>query len=688
MPFRRSLAARPAPWLLGAGALCVACGGMAQEPEATTGIAFTSYEGHIATSYVSDAFVAVQPGVAGAPASESRLTQTDLRLEAFVMAHGHVYHPKFIRLDVGGGPVWQLGRSESDVQSTRSQRGLYNLSAHATILPDKPYNGALFYEHLNPTLLLSPGEIFNQQSDKWGATFSLQAPVSPLPFTLAATRTHTSGESALRVMDDQVDQFTLNGGRSLGSLGRSQFGYHQTQQLSSSGSPQLPIQSTELRTRNFNIDTYLQWGADRQHDLFNSVALGSQEYTLAQGQSPRLTDARLLLHYRGTHGPELNSNVNLQLSRNAQDTTTGATTATNTTTYRTASAGATWTPSRQLSATVGLRSEDTQAPQFTVKSTGGEGSLRFEQPLSFGLLQASYGLRMSQRNQTASAAQFSIVGEQLTLSGTAVVALSRPFVVTSAVTVSNLSRTQVFVPGIDYVLSVVGTTTRVQRLISGGILDGQELLIDYLADSGGTYASTQFEDNLDLNLNLWRMVDLYVRAALVEPQLESGTPTAPLNTIRSTLYGVRAELPVAATGLSLGGFAERESRSETLAPYERSAAEVYLLGAVPFTTSAEFRAAARRTRQTSALTLQEIDLSGYDLSLGWRWGAGVHLSANTLYERDLGALQSRDRRVGSLRALWRFRQLSVTADLSRTRETQGSYVRERTAGHVVMRRDF
>lgn len=680
MPSSRSLTACTVQRMLGAGVLCAACGSLAQAPEEAPGIAFTSHEGHVATSYVSDVFLSAQPGVAGGPASESRLTQSDLRLEAFVMAHGHVYHPKFIRLDLGGGPVWQWGRSESDALSTRSQRGLYNLSAHATILPDKPYNGALFYEHLNPTLLLSPGEIFNQQSDKWGASFSLQAPVSPLPFTVTATRTHTAGDSALRVMDDRVDQLTANGGRSLGSLGRSQFGYHQTQQFSSSGSPQLPIQSTELRTRNFNLDTYLQWGDDRQHDLFNSVVLGSQEYTLMQGHAPRLTDARLLLHYRGTHNPELSSNVDLQVGRSQQDA--------NTTTNRLASAGATWTPSRQISASLGWRAEDTQAPQFTVKSTTGEASVRFEQPLSFGLLQASYGLRMGQRSQTASAAQFSVVGERLTLSGTAVAALSRPYVVISAVTVSNLSRTQVFVPGIDYVVSVVGTTTRVQRMISGGILDGQELLIDYVADSGGTYASTQFDDNLDLNLNVWRMVDLYLRAALVEPQLESGTPTAPLNTIHSTLWGARAEVPLASTGLSLGGFAERENRRETLAPYERSAAEVYLLGAVPLTTSADFRAAARRTRQTSALALQEIDLNGYDLSLGWRWRAGVHLSANTLHERDLGALQSRDRRVDSLRALWRFRQLSVTADLSRTRETQGSYVRERTAGHVVMRRDF
>lgn len=674
-------AIQPAPQVLVLAGLCVGMGGSARAAEdAPGGIAITSHEGHVATSYVSDAFVTGQPGVAGGPASESRLTQTDLRLEAFVMAHGHVYHPKFIQFDVGGGPIWQAGRSQSDALSTRSQQGLYSLSAHATILPGKPYTGALYYEHLNPTLLLSPGEIFNQRSDRWGASFSLLAPVTPLPLTLAASRTHTTGDSALRVLDDQIDQFTVNGGRSLGDLGRSQFGYHQTQQRSSSGSPQLPIQSADLQTRNFNLDTYLQWGADRQHDLFNSIVLGSQEYQLAQGQAPKLNDARVLLHYRGTHGPELSSNLSLQAARNEQDT--------NTTTNRSGSAGVTWSPSRQLSATLGWRAEQTEAPQFSIKSSGGEASVRFEQAWSFALLQASFGLRMGQRDQTASAAQFSVVGERQTLTGSTVVALGRPYVVLNAVTVSNLSRTQVFLPGVDYVLSVIGTTTRVQRLISGAILDGQEVLIDYLADSGGTYASTQVDDNFDLNLNLWRKVDLYLRAALVEPQLVSGTPTAPLNTIHSSVYGVRTELPLAATGLSLGGFAERENRRETLAPYERSAGEVYLQGAVPFTSAAEFRAAARRIRQTSALVLQEVDLNGYDLSLGWRWGYGTHLSANTLYERDLGALQSRERRVSSLRALWRFRQLSVTADVSRTRETQGSFVRERTAGHVVMRRDF
>jgi hypothetical protein len=41
-----------------------------------------------------------------------------------------------------------------------------------------------------------------------------------------------------------------------------------------------------------------------------------------------------------------------------------------------------------------------------------------------------------------------------------------------------------------------------------------------------------------------------------------------------------------------------------------------------------------------------------------------------------------------MRALWRFRQLTLTGDLSRTRETQGSYVRERTAGNLILRREF
>ena len=225
--------------------------------------------------------------------------------------------------------------------------------------------------------------------------------------------------------------------------------------------------------------------------------------------------------------------------------------------------------------------------------------------------------------------------------------------------------------------------------ISGNILDGQELLVDYTFDVGGTYANAQLDQNVDLSFNLSRRADIYLRYGESMPRVTSGVPASPLNTVRSTLYGVRAEMPMKyPMDLVLGGFLERENRRETIAPYVRTAGEVFVQGEVPFEARVDVRAAARRTRVTADNLLQNVDLTGYDLSLGWRHGSGLGVSANAVFERDTGGLVMRERKAGTLRAQWRFRQLALTADLSRTHESQGSFARERTVGHLVLRRDF
>lgn len=644
--------------------------------------ALTAYEGYVSTGFVSDEFIARQPGFGGAPGSTSTQTQSDLRVEAFLMTHSHFYHPKFIALDVGGGPILQAGRAENDVLTTRSKRGLYNLSARATVLADKPYNGSVFYEHLNPTLLLSPGEIFNQQTDKYGLNFALLAPVTPVPLNIEASRSHTTGHSVLRVVDDHIDHFALRAERELGTFGRTQLGYNLLQQASSSGSPNLPIQNSHLRSQSLNADTHLQFGASRQYDLFNTVMLSRQEYSLELGRSPRLDDLRLLLHYRGVHSGQMTSFLNYGYTRNEQDSSRTASQSVNT--------GAVWTPTRSFATSAGLHGEDTQAPQFTLRNRGVDGSVRYERGLPFGAaLQASYALRTDQREQKASATQAAIVGERLLLSGTTPVALARTNVVSGSVVVSNAARTQVFIEGLDYALSVVGVTTRVQRFLAGNILDGQELLVDYTVDVGGTYASTQFDQNLDLNLSLSRALNLYFRYNEAVPRVTSGAPTSALNTVHSTLYGVRGDLPLQSSmALVLGGFVERENRRETISPFVRAAGEIYAQGNLALEGQFDFRTAVRRTRVSADQVLQNVDLRGYDISLGWRYSSALGLSANALSERDVGGPEARDRQTGALRAQWRFRRLALTADLSHTRESQGLVVRERNAAHLVLRRDY
>lgn len=641
----------------------------------------TGIDGYVSTGFNTDEIVTGQPGVDSAPSVKQKQLQSELRVEAFLMTHSYVYHPKFLALDVGGGPVFLSGLAQGDGMTNRSRQSLYNFTARATVLADKPVRGSLFYEHLNPTQSLSPGEIFNQQTDQYGFALSLLVPATPVPLHIEATRSQAKGSSLVRVVDNRIDLLTVKAERALGKFGATQFGYHSQQQVSASGSRNLPIQNSRLDSQTFNADTRLQWGGDKRIDLYNNIAYTTQKYTLEEVRTPKLDDFRFLLNYRGVHSSAWQSFGNYQLTRNRQDE--------HATAVNSATAGASWFVAKNLDMTAGVRANDTQAPQFATRTLGVDGSVRYDRSLPLGTGQASYALRFDRRDQTASAAQTAIFGERVELNGTSPVALAQARATSGSVVVSNVSRTQVFREGADYLLTVVGTTTRIQRVLSGDILDGEALLADYTFDAGGTYANTQLDQNLNLNWAASRFLNVYLRYAESTPRVTAGTPSSPLNAVNSTLYGTRADVPLRlGVEFLAGGFLERENRRETIAPYVRTAGEVYLQGDIPAINGASFRAATRRTRVSADNAAQSVDLLGYDLMLRWQHSSGLRLTAAGFYERDSGGLEGRERRAGSLKALWRFRRLTMSMDFSRTRESQGSYTRDRTLAHINLRRDF
>jgi hypothetical protein len=226
-------------------------------------------------------------------------------------------------------------------------------------------------------------------------------------------------------------------------------------------------------------------------------------------------------------------------------------------------------------------------------------------------------------------------------------------------------------------------------LLSGNILDGEEVLLDYVFDVGGTYASSQLDQSLNLNWAVSNMLSVYLRVSDSAPSLRSGTPTAPLNPAQTRLIGARADVPLSSRiELVAGGQLEREDHRELLSPYVRSLGGIYLQGEMPLETRNNYRLGAQRTRVSAANLLQDSDLISYDLTLGWRFNTGLSLNAIGLYERDSGAPELRVRKSATLKANWRYRRLNFSADLSRTREQQGIYVRDRTLGRVDLRRDF
>jgi hypothetical protein len=360
-------------------------------------------------------------------------------------------------------------------------------------------------------------------------------------------------------------------------------------------------------------------------------------------------------------------------------------------TLNAASASATYRFTPGLTGSAGLRAETTRGNRLDATLYVADGSALYEQPLWGGQASIGYTFAYARRDQQALAADARVTGEHVTLTGTRFVTLGRPQPVAASVVVSNLARTQVFVEGVDYVLVALGLNLRIQRLVGGGILEGQEVLVDYAFLTGGTFALTQRDQSVSVNWGWRNIVNLYTRWLDVAPHLSSGTPTAPLNPVRSVVWGARSDVPVSGFGqaLTLGGSVERERRHEEILPYRRASDEVYGEVQLPVVASGTLRLAGRRLRiDYDNAPEQGVRLRGRDLRLFAQVGFGVDVSLDATRERDTGQPIVRERSLTSARAQWRRRMLSLSIALTRAVDVQGSSERRRTYGQLTLRRDL
>ncbi len=642
----------------------------------------TAVEGYATMRYLRDEFVTDQPAAGQGAPSRSRQAMSDMREEVFIMTHSYVYHPNLLSLDIGGGPILQRGSYSAEAGDTQSRGTLYNFTGRATLLHDKPYQGSLFFDHLNPTVSVAPGQVITQENTRYGFDFSLLAPVTPVPMYVDATSSHFQGRGADRIIDDKIDRFNYRASRSFGSLGSTQLQFQTTQQTSLSGSPNLPIQGSNSSNQGLNLDSRFQFGAARQYDLTNLVTINNQSYALSgQNSIPDRRDARLLLDLRGRHSKELQTFALYNYSSSEQGDLNSVT--------HSAATGMNYAPRPDVMTTLGLRADDSQTGQLTTRAHGADGSVRYQRALPLGVAQVSYGLRVDQREQHAVAAQTRIIGERLTLAGTTFVSLVQQHVNAGTLVLSNATRTQTFTEGFDYTLTVLGAQTRVQRLIGGAILDGQEVLADYAFDVGGSFGYTQADQTFNLSWGLSSYTSVYFRYLDAAPRLTSGAPSYPLNAIKSSLYGARADLPLKLrVEMSVGGSAEREDRRETIAPYRRQANDFYVQAEEPIFGTGNFRVSTRRTRVDYDNSLQNVNLQGYDLRYWSRYWFGIDLSLNASRESDTGGPVARRRRIETVKAQWRYRKASVSFDLGRTLETQGDFRHSRALVQILARREF
>lgn len=664
-------------------AICLAAGACWAQPATRTAqrpedeiapFRVTSYEGYAQMDFLRDATDTSIGGVGGSTALSR------WRTDIYLLAHGYVYLPGLLALDLGAGPVFDVGRYAVDGSSTTSRKPLYNLLFRATALRDKPYRGEVYYEHLNPTQNVGPSQVLVSQSERFGAGLVLLPPVLPAPVYFDASRYESKGRGTDQVLDDRTDQASLRTNLRLGKTGDSQVRYETLRQASRSGSTGVAIQESRSSSDVLTVDTRARFDGGRR-ELTNYLYYFAQAYTAAQGTLADTRDLRFDLDLRNEHSDKLRSYARYVLASNRADAQT--------TTVNGLTAGATYRASDDLFGSVDASGDAVRTTQFDARLASGSASGTWRAPLPVGRVSASLTLIAGVRDQVASGDVAAVVGERLVLAGTTPTPLKREQVVPGSVVVSNVPRTQVFTEGVDYLLTVVGLVTRVERLASGNIVDGQEVLADYSFQVGGTFRLSRFDQSASLGWDYGNLLSFYLRHVDTQPRLQSGQPTFQLNPVKDTTVGARADLPIASSDYRVGGYAEREWRREEISPGERSAWEIYAQGPIPMLDGISARIGTRRSAIQYDLTPdQDVRLASQDLRAWGRPLRGLDVSLEATRDRDTGKALLRERHYLAAKAQWRIRQFRLGFELSRTREKQGDYERTRNYAQLVLRRDF
>lgn len=639
----------------------------------------TGVEGHVLARYLSDDNSNSQQG-AGAG---TRTRQSNLFQEVFLLTHSYVYHPSLLSLDLGVGPVLDRSRYELDGKPTDGRRRLYNLTAHASVLREKPYSAALFYDRQNQNQNLGPAVELLTENRRYGASLALRNPVTPLPLTLEFTRSDDHGRGGGQTINDRIDQVRLTTFANMGKSGSSNFQYQRSHQESRSGSVGLAVRPSRFDSSSAYLDTRVKLGARDQYDLASTMVLNDNNYTVGQALPTQLRNFNLGVELRGRQSDDLQTygRYNFSRSRQREESLEA----------NSVGAGINYQFNPALSGSLSARGELNRGSHLGSSAYAVEGSAQYQQALPLGQAVVAYALSYGQRDQQAAALQSRIFGEHLTLTGTASVTLGKQQVVAGTVVVSNLSRSQVFVEGRDYLLTQLGLTSRIQRLLGGNIVDGQQVLVDYDYGLGGSYALSQLDNSISLSWAYRNLLNMQARYTDSAPRLESGAPTTSVNPASSILYSVHAALPFSLLWAQqlLGASAEHENRREVILPYRRTSYETYIQADLPLVDSGTIRFGSRQLRVGYGNDqAQGVDARAYDLRLWLRLANGIDVSADATRERDTGTPVLRERSFRSFKAQWRLRKLAWTFDLTRTRERQGPAESRRTFGQMLLRRDF
>ncbi|HHC73113.1 MAG TPA: hypothetical protein ENK54_09475 [Thiotrichales bacterium] len=660
------------PWgnvtnMLGRGGTLLLClGAFSLQAQEIAPLRITSTEGHLELRYLMDDISSSVNGV------ETSWTDGSTReQELFILTHGYVYHPNFLRFDFGGGPILFQEDLDTNTGQRDSRSTRVNITSHAFILEKKPYPVEFFYDRETSSVSPSLSDRFVVVNDHYGMGLSLRQPLTPVLMNMNVSRSTTEGSGLTRLIDDRVDQAAFNASMALGDDGHAQATWNWYQNDSRSGATELPIIPNRYITRNLELQGEYLFGERRQIRSFNLLSWYERD------DQPRLREIRFAPQIRWIHSDALTSSYSYTyLDRSQEATDTRDHSLAMSIDYR---------PSDRWSAGGRFKGGRNETTGMSLSTLSAVGLVSYRRDTAVGLLNLSANLGYERYDRQADAETIPVYGERVVLEGQQEVALSREFIDVTTIEVWNEDRTQQFVEGSDYRIFVIGATTWIQRIATGNILDGEEVLVDYTYYTGGTALYDSFSQDIAMDLQVMKHVNLYARYGRVRQTLREGLPTLPLNSVDDLMAGVRLDYPFA-RDWQAGGRMETQRHDADVGPYDRSMADAYLQATFPWRITLRFSAARIITDYLDSP--EDVDLRRVGVRLQARPWRRTRLSFDIRREEDDGGTLERRDRIASTRFSWAFRQLRLTAEGTYTEGRLGGSERDKFSVRVVLGRDF
>lgn len=413
---------------------------------------------------------------------------------------GWLYDPRFMSFRVDLHPEFrQIDQEGNDEGGVNKDDFFPAYGMDVTFLQAKPYTLHLYGQRRESTLKSAFARRSVSQTDAYGADLRLN--FKALPSTLSYSNTKTDQQGFYDSTDENESvRFSASH-----LLDRSQTyvnaSYSDAKRITTADSYQ--TESTYGSLQNL-----LYLAEDRRATLSSFWSLRNTEYFLSDTSGWRVAEN---LSWR--HTARLKSFYKFAFDKNESDTFDND--------VKTLGAGLTYRLTPNFTSTV---SGDAQMLDFT----GGTEEryrtsldLGYNRNLSWGRLNlfAEYDYQIAQRETSAAFVQ--VIDESHILNDAFFTTLDNKNVDIGTVIVTDIAGAP-FVLDIDYRLQEVGNEVRISRTTTGGITNGQEVLVDYRYNSSPAYDDTLFGQTYGFRLFMFKALALSYRFNYTKQDVTDG----------------------------------------------------------------------------------------------------------------------------------------------------------------------